>query len=134
MKDIDSEIRSKRALITRLEEEVAVLERARLLLVDAHAADPINAPGPRRQRKKWTHPRAGKVGPKSLMGRAIGVLREAGTPMHAKKIAEQIESQGMSVNLASLVGGLARMAKDGRFVCRDAKPNTFALLKGKPMS
>lgn len=75
------------------------------------------------------HPRKGKIAPDSILGRAIEILRLAGTPLHVKQIMEKMSSRGRKVNFTSLVGALARLSKERRIICRDKKPNTFGLIE-----
>ena len=78
------------------------------------------------------HPRKGKVDPESQLGRSIAVLDQAGEPLHAKQIAEIINTRtGKKINLTSLIGALARAAKVGDILCRANAPNRFGLVKWK---
>ncbi len=107
-------IKQKQAAIVKLQAE---LDEARELLAPY-------AP-PRVGRRKGVQQ---GIMPGSSVGRALGVLEEAGVPLHVDEIVVRImHTCGLAVNRQTLVGNLSRYVKAER-VFRRAGLNVFGLL------
>lgn len=127
MKDIAEAIKEKRTAILRLQTELDVLERARALLNGGAMDQPISQPA-QAPRKSKMHPLKGRFSPKSGVGHAVTVLREAGVPLHIDEIIARVKKRGYEAKKTSLGSTLAKLSKQGRIFCRTQQPNTFALL------
>jgi hypothetical protein len=119
-KDIDAVIEQKRTLLIRIKEELAVLERAKVLLEGEHGTT-IGRKGSKR--------RKGVVSPDSEAGMAVAILREEGKPLHVDELLPGMKRMGKAATKASVSSTLARFAKKGRVFYRAAAPNTFGLLE-----
>lgn len=117
-----AERRKALELANRLEQEIHTLEVARRLIGGDHLkltpANSIIVDSASR----------GYALGNSDLGRAIVTLRAARRPMHVDEIIAAIKiDTGKSPNKSSLVGALARVARQRKHVYR-ASPNTFGLL------
>ncbi len=120
VKDIDAVIQQKRTLLIRIKEELAVLERAKVLLEGEHGATIGRKGGKRRK---------GIVSPDSEAGMAVAILREEGKPLHVDELLPRMKRMGKPATKASVSSTLARFAKKGRVFYRAEAPNTFGLLE-----
>lgn len=136
MKDIIEAIKEKRAAITRLQADLEILERARALL-NGGATDyptPLSvvlgeAVSMQGRVKAKIHPRKGKFHPKSSVGQAVAVLREAGAPLHIADILSGMKKRGMEAKKGSLWSTLAKLSKRGSIFYKTRQPSTFGLLE-----
>jgi len=136
MKDLTEAIKEKRAVITRLQAELEVLEQARALLnggatdhptgLSVVASDTISA---RDRVRMKIHPRKGKFHAKSSVGQTVAVLREAGEPLHVADILSRLKKRGMEAKKGSLWSTLAKLSKKGSIFYKTAQPSTFGLME-----
>lgn len=153
MVDIDATIAKKQAAIRRLQEEIATLGDAKRLVTEE--TEPRGStpklrqkrrlrrrPKPERQHKYTAivagrvrrrpvagHPMKGVIVPDSDAGRARHEIIDAGKPLHINVILDKIEQRtGHRPKRTSLVGALARYAKEGRHFVR-TDPNTFGVME-----
>lgn len=119
-KDINAVIEQKRSLLIRIKEDLAVLERVKVLLEGEHGAT-IGRKGGKRRR--------GVISPDSEAGMAVTILREEGKPLHVDELLPRMRKLGKVATKASMSSTLARFAKKGRVFYRAQPPNTFGLLE-----
>lgn len=152
--DIDALIAARKADMTRLRGEIRTLQKAKRLVIKAEREQ---APGRLRYRRPpvtdflelepeiMTALVAGRVRRRPYLGhmmrdvlvadsdawRARQEILDARKPLHVDAILDKIkERTGARPKRTSLVGSLARYAKDGRHFFR-AGPNTFGLIEMK---
>ena len=147
-------IAKRHATIRRAETEIETLTKAkRLMAEDEPHAPTTHKRRSRRQtrrakperRYKYTalvagrvrrrplsgHPMKDVLVPESDAGRARHEIIDAGKPLHINAILDKIEQRGGGrPKKTSLVGALARYAKEGRHFVRTA-PNTFDVIEKK---
>lgn len=136
MKDLIEAIKEKRAVITRLQAELEVLERARALLNGGATDHPTGLSvvvsdtiSPRDRVRMKIHPRKGKFHAKSSVGQTVAVLREAGVPLHIDEILSRLKKRGMEAKKGSLWSTLAKLSKKGSIFHKTSQPSTFGLVE-----
>ncbi len=135
MKDIDAAIKERRDTILRLQADLETLERARKLLNGAVADVPapvvsLHSIGRRRGRQQPVHPMKGKINPRSSVGQAVAVLKEAGVALHVSEIIARIKKRGGGdVKKTSLFSTLVRMSKRGQTFYKADQPGVFGILE-----
>ncbi len=142
MRDFSRAISERRAAIVRIQEELAVLERAQALLNGSRPKIPDTesqeALSPR-ERLKITRrgARQGRFHPGGGVSQARAALKEAGMPLRMDELYARTKKRGYAGQLGSLRSTLGKMWKAGRIFVRTA-PNTFGLLEwsrqGQPTS
>jgi hypothetical protein len=116
-------------------ERVEVLLKAKRV-IDEDLATIINRPSgeprnfvPYRARVKREHPKKNQIDPTSNIGHSVAILRDAGVPLHIRKIIEGVEARtGKRINQHGLVGSISQYVREGRIFFRP-EPNTFGLME-----
>lgn len=129
-KDLIATIKEKQVQIAKLKAE---LDEARALLNGGAPSRGIIVSGGHRQlRGSSLAPRTSRRSrravfkPESSVGLSVRVLKQEGSPLHAKDLVERIGKLGHKVNKITLVGNLSRLVKAERLFFR-AGPNVFGL-------
>ena len=130
-------IKQRRAAISRLQQELEILERAQALLNGQAAAEVVVSSGTIttvgayvvKGGRKRGHPMKGRLNPKSQVSYAMIVLREAGVPLHIDDIVDRMAKLGQKAKKNSIGSTLAKLAKHGRLFYRASQASTFGLLE-----
>ncbi len=136
MKDLTEAIKEKRAVITRLQAELEVLERALTLLNGGATDHPTSLSvvlgdvvSARDRVRMKIHPRKGKFQVKSSVGQTVAVLKESGIPLHIDEILSRLKKRGMEAKKGSLWSTMAKLSKKGSLFYKTRQPSTFGLLE-----
>ncbi len=120
-------IKEKQAAIAKLQAELdeakALLNGAGLRAVAEPSRSPLRAV---RIKGRLRGKRAAPFKAESSVGLAIRVLKQEGSPLHAKDLVERIGKLGHKVKKTTLVGNIARLVKTEKLFFR-AGPNVFGL-------
>lgn len=121
-------IKEKQRQIAKLQAE---LDEARALLVGRPLASTsvqkALQPAQRAIHSRGRHgKRSAPFKSESSVGLAIRVLKQEGSPLHAKDLVERIGKLGHKVSKTTMVGNIARLVKAEKLFFR-AGPNIFGL-------
>lgn len=140
MRSITEVLAEKRAEILKLQEEVAVLEKAATLLTPADVrevrataigvatshgyATPTMMPGPPLSGR----PKAESAKELSVVELAEEILRKGGVPLHVNVILDQAKDHGREIAKMTLVSSLSKLVREGKRFYRP-QPNVFGLIE-----
>lgn len=123
---VQDELRERHSELNSIERRIQAAEE---LYRQEFGAEPPAGEGTQRMRRQ-TRIRRTAHGQLSWKDAVIGVLRDAGTPLHAKEIWQRLQEGGFESNAADPVRSVVSVAIRTPEKIQRTGPNTFGLVEG----